>query len=411
MTEPQVGFVVDEPQGQELVEGKISEIIKSRRYKTHLDQEVFLIQGTQALGVIKLADPTPQTPDEGSQWIYPVEVLKKFETPLPVAREKKNLTWVSKVIIKRKEKESPMSQESSEMNPISQIFKAVDHLSNGKIKVFKSIGEMNNSITAMERDGFIPVEAAVLFDIQKAVWTTAFINTLPDSAFLHVESGGKKDSEGKTVPRNLRHFPFKGDDGKIDLPHLRNAIARIPQAKIPGLTAQDLESLQNKARKLLEKEKEKLEGKETQAAKQAEENPDLNPGDKFQEEDVEVSIKVQIIKSNEEKRLVTGIALVPEKFDAQAQILSEEVIEEAAHDFVKRYNVGSTIGYMHKDFNRPIILVESWIAPGPQFIGGKHVKKGSWVITTKVDPQTWEEVKAHKLTGYSIGGKARVQTL
>lgn len=411
MIEPQIGFVVDEPQGQELIEGKVSEIIKSRRYKTYLDQEVFLIQGSQALGIIKLANPTPQTPDEGSQWIYPVEVLKRFETPLSVAREKKNLTWVSKVIIKRKEKELPMSHESVDVNPISQIFKAVDNLSNGKIKVFSSVKEMNDSITTMEMDGFIPVEAAVLFDIQKAVWTTAFINTLPDSAFLHVETGGKKDSEGKTVPRSLRHFPFKDDTGKVDLPHLRNAIARMPQSKIPGFTSEDIKRIQEKARKILEKEKEKLEGKEAQASKQVEENLDLKPVDKGTEEDVEVSIKVQIIKSNEEKRLVTGVALVPEKFDAQAQILSEEVIEEAAHDFVKRYNVGSVIGHMHKDFNRPIILVESWIAPQTQFIGGRHVKKGSWVITTKVDPQTWKEVKAGKLTGYSIGGKARVQSL
>jgi hypothetical protein len=129
------------------------------------------------------------------------------------------------------------------------------------------------------------------------------------------------------------------------------------------------------------------------------------------EKDVEVSIKVEILKSQPEKRLITGVVLVPERFDAQDQILSEEVIEEAAHDFVNRYNVGSIIGHMHKDFNRPIILVESWIAPGPQFIGGKRIKKGSWIITTKVDPQTWEEVKSGKLRGYSIGGKARVQSL
>lgn len=100
-------------------------------------------------------------------------------------------------------------------------------------------------------------------ETQKAVWSTAYINTLPDSAFLYVESGGKKDDEGKTVPRTLRHFPYKDATGKIDLPHLRNAIARIPQSKI-GLSANQLESLQNKARKILEdenKKKEKIEKK------------------------------------------------------------------------------------------------------------------------------------------------------
>lgn len=82
----------------------------------------------------------------------------------------------------------------------------------------------------------------------KAVWSTAFVNDLPDSAFLYVESGGKKDADGKTEPRSLRHFPYKGDDGKVDLPHLRNAIARIPQSNAPGLNK---EALQKRAQSLL----------------------------------------------------------------------------------------------------------------------------------------------------------------
>jgi hypothetical protein len=85
---------------------------------------------------------------------------------------------------------------------------------------------------------------------QFAVWTTKTVNDLPDSAFLYVQPGGSKDSEGKTVPRSLRHFPYKGSDGKIDLPHLRNAIARIPQAG-SWLSASMKNSLQSRARKML----------------------------------------------------------------------------------------------------------------------------------------------------------------
>ena len=62
------------------------------------------------------------------------------------------------------------------------------------------------------------------------VWTTAYVNDLPDSSFLYIGPGGSKDSEGKTTPRSLRYFPVKDANGKIDLPHLRNALARIPQA-------------------------------------------------------------------------------------------------------------------------------------------------------------------------------------
>lgn len=82
----------------------------------------------------------------------------------------------------------------------------------------------------------------------KAVWTTAFVNDLPDSSFLYIEAGGKKDSDGKTAPRSKRHFPYRDAGGKIDLPHLRNAIARIPQSNAPGLNK---EALQARARRLL----------------------------------------------------------------------------------------------------------------------------------------------------------------
>jgi HK97 family phage prohead protease len=69
-------------------------------------------------------------------------------------------------------------------------------------------------------------------DQTRATWDAAYINDLPDSAFLYVEPGGEKDESGKTVPRSLRHFPVKDASGAIDLPHLRNALARIPQSNL-----------------------------------------------------------------------------------------------------------------------------------------------------------------------------------
>jgi hypothetical protein len=72
---------------------------------------------------------------------------------------------------------------------------------------------------------FLIVKSA---DMQKS-WTTAEINDLPDSSFAVISAGGKKDDDGKTVPRNLRHLPYKDASGKVDLPHLRNALARMNQ--------------------------------------------------------------------------------------------------------------------------------------------------------------------------------------
>jgi len=87
----------------------------------------------------------------------------------------------------------------------------------------------------------------------KAVWTVASVNDLPNSAFLFVEAG-EDDDEGKRVPRSLRHLPYKDAGGKIDLPHLRNAIARAPRVKDKNgkpLSTALVASIQARARKLL----------------------------------------------------------------------------------------------------------------------------------------------------------------
>ena len=63
-----------------------------------------------------------------------------------------------------------------------------------------------------------------------AVWETKYVDDLPDSAFAYVEEGGKKDESGKTVPRSLRHLPFKNAEGEIDHDHLVNALARVKQS-------------------------------------------------------------------------------------------------------------------------------------------------------------------------------------
>lgn len=93
-------------------------------------------------------------------------------------------------------------------------------------------------------------------DGDKAKWKVAYINNLPDSAFLYIAPGGERDSENKTKPRTLRYFPYKDDTGAIDLPHLRDAIGRIPQSDL-SQTLKD--KLQKEARAILEKENKKGE--------------------------------------------------------------------------------------------------------------------------------------------------------
>lgn len=68
---------------------------------------------------------------------------------------------------------------------------------------------------------------------EKAVWSAAFINDLPDSSFAVILGGGSKDGEGKTTPRSLRKLPHHGTGGAIDMAHLRNALSREPQTDMP----------------------------------------------------------------------------------------------------------------------------------------------------------------------------------
>ena len=81
----------------------------------------------------------------------------------------------------------------------------------------------------------------------EAKWDTAFMNDLPDSSFAVIMPGGEKDADGKTTPRSLRKLPYKDASGKVDLPHLRNALARLPQMK--GVT----DAQKSKALKLLQR--------------------------------------------------------------------------------------------------------------------------------------------------------------
>ena len=72
-----------------------------------------------------------------------------------------------------------------------------------------------------------------------AEWTRQYIDSLPDAAFAVVLPGGRKDEEGKTVPRSLRKLPHHDhtvSDGRehdtVDLPHLRNALARLARTEL-----------------------------------------------------------------------------------------------------------------------------------------------------------------------------------
>lgn len=62
--------------------------------------------------------------------------------------------------------------------------------------------------------------------IEEREWDTAYINQLPDSAFAVIEPAYER---GETEDKRCRHLPHHDSSGKIDLPHFRNALARLTQ--------------------------------------------------------------------------------------------------------------------------------------------------------------------------------------
>jgi hypothetical protein len=53
------------------------------------------------------------------------------------------------------------------------------------------------------------------------------IDKLPDECFFFVEDG-EKDSEGKTTPRSLRHFPYKNAEGSVDFSKIKEIVEKVP---------------------------------------------------------------------------------------------------------------------------------------------------------------------------------------
>jgi len=104
---------------------------------------------------------------------------------------------------------------------------------NGKLEVMTPKMMMKEEITNMKEEDLKKLIKITIKDaLKEAEWDTEYINSLPDSAFAVISKGGEKDEQGKTVPRTLRSLPHHKSDGSLDLPHLRNALARLTQTDL-----------------------------------------------------------------------------------------------------------------------------------------------------------------------------------
>ena len=122
-------------------------------------------------------------------------------------------------------------------------------------------------------------------------------------------------------------------------------------------------------------------------------------------------------KSNEEKRIVTGAAMIPNqeiiRMDAEDKpyfvYFTEETIEKAQEVFAK-YGKTKSTNFEHKTGMRDVTVVESWIVTDPSndksnALGFSDIPKGSWMVSYKVDnDDLWKKVKNGEVKGFSIEG-------
>ena len=121
------------------------------------------------------------------------------------------------------------------------------------------------------------------------------------------------------------------------------------------------------------------------------------------------SVEGQILKSDEEQRLVYGWAsVITEKgepvVDRQGDVIKPDTLVKAVNNFMEHVRVGKQ---MH-DGDQVGVVVHSW--PCTNEINksvGLEADREGWLVAFKVyDDDVWAKVKSGELAAFSIGGRA-----
>tara|TARA_R110000822_G_scaffold292435_2_gene414420 strand:+ start:40 stop:624 length:585 start_codon:yes stop_codon:yes gene_type:complete len=125
--------------------------------------------------------------------------------------------------------------------------------------------------------------------------------------------------------------------------------------------------------------------------------------------------EVEFKTVNEDKRIVVGLALVPDKEILRAKgdykyniKFSKDTVRKASELYLKRLkNNNATLE--HSELASGVSVIESWIVEDLEkdktSLYGLNAVKGAWAVTMKIDnDEVWEDVKSGKYLGLSIEG-------
>lgn len=123
-------------------------------------------------------------------------------------------------------------------------------------------------------------------------------------------------------------------------------------------------------------------------------------------EEIEKDIEIIPVEKQGDEHIVMGIVYEPDTVDAQNDKANADEIKKAAYEFMEDVQ---TFKVMHRGSRVKVKILENYIAPIDFKVNNKQVKKGSWVLVTRIlDEKLWNDIKAGNLTGYSMAGYARV---
>jgi len=125
--------------------------------------------------------------------------------------------------------------------------------------------------------------------------------------------------------------------------------------------------------------------------------------------------KIEMKAVDNDKRIVVGLALIPNKLIRRVKAgyeynitFSEETVRKAAEKYLKTLKVHNTT-VDHKDVVGDVYLTESWIVEDPtndkSNIYNLDAPKGSWVVAFRVEnDDVWKKIKDGEYLGFSIEG-------
>ena len=125
--------------------------------------------------------------------------------------------------------------------------------------------------------------------------------------------------------------------------------------------------------------------------------------------------KVEMKTIDEDKRLVIGLALVPNKLIYRRNrgfeyniTFSEQTVRKASEKYLKSLKLHNTT-VAHETEVDGVFLTESWIVENPLLdktaVYGLDAPKGAWAVSMRVEnDDLWERIKKGDYLGFSIEG-------